>query len=297
MSDPAQQEAPPTRSLVRKLAEVMALVGNVEKKGHNREQNYDYARESDLVEKVRPELAERHVILTLTTVSHERVVVYKTASGKDMTNTILTVEGTWHDGDSGESLSAGQWIGYGADISDKGVYKAMTGAEKYLLMKSFLVSTGDDPEGDEKVDKAEAAAAAAATGRSGRGRVSRPAAQTAGVQRGGQSGVATRPQLEAIKEGARALGFKAADIAALARMVLMTEDVPDDAEGLGARLARMTGEEAGKIIGTMNDLRDAKTPDGEPQGEAAQAAVDAATNEPTPLFPAGAPAEDDFSIS
>jgi hypothetical protein len=44
-------------------------------------------------------------------------------------------------------------IGEGQDAGDKGPYKAMTGAQKYALMKTFMIPTGDDPEADEDVDK------------------------------------------------------------------------------------------------------------------------------------------------
>lgn len=45
-------------------------------------------------------------------------------------------------------------------VGDKGVYKAITGANKYLLFKLFQIETGDDPEKDEAApppaqDKAE----------------------------------------------------------------------------------------------------------------------------------------------
>ena len=35
------------------------------------------------------------------------------------------------------------------DTGDKWVYKAITGAVKYIFMKTFQISTGDDPEKDE----------------------------------------------------------------------------------------------------------------------------------------------------
>ena len=41
--------------------------------------------------------------------------------------------------------------GEGADAGDKAPYKAMTGALKYALLQSFLLSTGDDPE-DERTN-------------------------------------------------------------------------------------------------------------------------------------------------
>ena len=49
------------------------------------------------------------------------------------------------DARSGEELSV-RVAGEGADPGDKAPYKAMTGALKYALLQSFLLSTGDDPE-------------------------------------------------------------------------------------------------------------------------------------------------------
>ena len=48
-----------TRSLVRKLAEVMAAVERVPKNGRNEFHKYDYATESDITTAVRAELAKR----------------------------------------------------------------------------------------------------------------------------------------------------------------------------------------------------------------------------------------------
>ena len=49
------------------------------------------------------------------------------------------------DGETGASIKK-PWRGYGTDKEDKGGYKAMTGGEKYFLLKTFLIPTGDDPE-------------------------------------------------------------------------------------------------------------------------------------------------------
>src|SRR5699024_6730814 len=41
----------------------------------------------------------------------------------------------------------------GQDAGDKAVYKAITGATKYALMKVFMIPTGDDPEQDYEADE------------------------------------------------------------------------------------------------------------------------------------------------
>ena len=39
-------------------------------------------------------------------------------------------------------------IGQGEDAGDKGANKALTAAVKYILMKTFLIPTGEDADGD-----------------------------------------------------------------------------------------------------------------------------------------------------
>jgi hypothetical protein len=41
-------------------------------------------------------------------------------------------------------------MGDGADKTDKGIYKALTGAYKYMLMQVFGVIAGDDPEATDE---------------------------------------------------------------------------------------------------------------------------------------------------
>ena len=57
------------------------------------------------------------------------------------------------DARSGEELTV-RVPGEGADAGDKAPYKAMTGALKYALLQSFLLSTGDDPEDERANSKA-----------------------------------------------------------------------------------------------------------------------------------------------
>lgn len=124
-----------------KLAQVMAAVQRVEKKGRNEFHKYDYATEADIVEAVRGALAERSVVLLP---SVDEVTVNGTLTTLAMTFTFV-------DGETGE-VRESKWIGCGDDRGDKGAYKAMTGAVKYFLLKTFLIPTGDDPESDVATD-------------------------------------------------------------------------------------------------------------------------------------------------
>lgn len=141
------------RRLVAKLAEVMQAVDRIKKRGHNAFHNYDYATEADIVEAVRHEMASRFLMLIPEVVhlATQELGPNKKGDPRDPL-TVLTMRFTFMDGETGESISR-QWFGVGQDGGDKGVYKAMTGAEKYFLMKTFLIPTGDDPEQDSKDDK------------------------------------------------------------------------------------------------------------------------------------------------
>jgi hypothetical protein len=133
---------PDERMLHRKLAEVMAAVGYIPKRGVNREYNYTFVSASDVADKVRDELAKRHV--TFLPIGVEMVESDKTLSGKQL---LMTLRYTWQitDGETGESITV-QSIGTGTDNLDKSPYKATTGAMKYALLTTFQIPTGDDPE-------------------------------------------------------------------------------------------------------------------------------------------------------
>jgi hypothetical protein len=139
-------------ALAKKLAAVMGAVKRVPKTGHNAFHGYDYATEADIVAAIRDELAQRHVILLPAILARTREPVGE----KGQVLTHLDMEFTFIDGESGERETR-PWLGAGTDKEDKGAYKAMTGGEKYFLLKTFLVPTGDDPEQDSQQQPAPAA--------------------------------------------------------------------------------------------------------------------------------------------
>lgn len=137
-----------TKSLVSKLAEVMKEVSKIPKNGKNTFHNYKYVMESDLVEAIRDKLADRHIFITSSTKGIETVELSRPTKGGEIVTQkigVLRVEYTFHDGESGEKLTM-EGAGEIDQDGGKGLYKALTGAMKYFLMKQFLVATGDDPE-------------------------------------------------------------------------------------------------------------------------------------------------------
>jgi hypothetical protein len=91
---------------------------------------------------VREELTKQNVMLFTS--------VIQTHKEGDLTS-VVTLH-TFVDGDSGESFEI-RGFGQGKDNSDKGGPKAITSAVKYSLMKTLLMSTGDDPEATDETGK------------------------------------------------------------------------------------------------------------------------------------------------
>ena len=128
-----------------KVTAVMAAVTSVAKTGKNQSQNYKYAKDEDIVAAVRAAMIDQGLVL----IPNVRQMDWRDIQGKDkaIPVCVLTVEFTITDGKDSHAFLI---VGSGMDSGDKGPYKAMTGAEKYALLKLFLIPTGDDPEKDDK---------------------------------------------------------------------------------------------------------------------------------------------------
>lgn len=140
-------------SIHKKLAEVLTAVGYIEKAGTNASQGYKYVMAAQVADKVREELSKRG--LSIVPANVDVIESGKTVSEKQ---TLITLKVTWRitDSETGEFVEF-QSIGSGSDSTDKGVYKAQTGALKYGLLMGFLIPTGDDPENEGSDRIAEAA--------------------------------------------------------------------------------------------------------------------------------------------
>lgn len=125
----------------------MKEVKYIQKRGKNAFHNYNYATEADVAEKVREILAEQNVMLFPSLVGQSiREVTTRKGHIEYIAN--VEMEFTFVDGDTGETFTI-KMAGEGQDAGDKGIYKAITGAQKYALMKTFMIPTGDDPENEE----------------------------------------------------------------------------------------------------------------------------------------------------
>jgi hypothetical protein len=169
---PAEDKRP--LNIYARLAQIYGYIHQIRKTGWNSFHKYKFVTESNVVEAVRPILSEYGIWLehglafnpelgivglqrlTKTLKDKQKNIV---GTSEDLTAVILESQFIWWNPTTKEleRTEKKYWAGYGDDPGDKGVYKAETGAEKYLFMKTFLISTGDDPEADEGTDRRAAA--------------------------------------------------------------------------------------------------------------------------------------------
>lgn len=137
---------PPSALLARKRLAIVAEVQRVAKAGYNTNQKYKFATESDIVNMIKDLLVSNSVLIEFRDPKILESVDRPKSTG---TWKLLTVEFTVviTDCETGYELKT-QWLGQGEDGSDKGLYKAYTGGQKYFLLKNFFIPTGDDPEKD-----------------------------------------------------------------------------------------------------------------------------------------------------
>jgi len=134
-----------TANVYDALLHVAREIGHVEKKGTNDFHGYKFAGEADVIEAVRPTMLKYGLVII--------------SSVNDITpidkfgNVFVRMEYKVHHVASGSEVVFGGG-GAGNDrhrngVGDKGLYKAITGANKYMILKLLQLSTGDDPEGHD----------------------------------------------------------------------------------------------------------------------------------------------------
>lgn len=139
--------------LYKAIQEVMEKVGYIQVTGQMKGQgNYRYASESDLLKAIRPAMLEAGLILIPVEIDDIYDDTYKAPGGTIMNTArcVYTFKLIHVPTGQFELIRA---RGEGADIGDKSVNKAATGALKYALRQPFLIETGDDPEEDQSVGR------------------------------------------------------------------------------------------------------------------------------------------------
>ena len=145
--------------LFRKLMNVVTKMENVKKSGYNAHQKYHYSTEQDLIDSVRQLLIDNKILVLSDSETKEVIKITKPDAKGNPKESLVTVVNTRHtfcDIDTGYTYNI-QSTGTGWDETDKGSFKAITGAMKYFLSKNFLVPGEDDAENDGVTPKVVAA--------------------------------------------------------------------------------------------------------------------------------------------
>lgn len=140
------------KAIATKMLAIMSDVQYIQKTGINKFLNYKYAKESDISEAFSKSLI-KHKVFMFSSIVDYGCKAFKTKKDEDRFLITVKLNVKFVDAESGESFES-VFYGDGADSDDKGVYKAITGAQKYALLKTFMVSTGDDPEQDREPEPA-----------------------------------------------------------------------------------------------------------------------------------------------
>ena len=130
---------PSYAKLAKKILAIMAEIGPLKKDKKNDFHKYQYASEELIMGAIRDLCIKHGVGIFPSEKSCSTIVV------GDSSITQIEMEFLIVDADSNETKSS-TFFGHGIDKGDKGVYKAGTGAEKYFLMKQFMIAAEDDPE-------------------------------------------------------------------------------------------------------------------------------------------------------
>jgi hypothetical protein len=142
----ASASAVKPKNLISKMAAITAEMDRIKKRGKNQFHGYEFATESDIADEVRKLCGEHNIYLHCSMVPGSVLYEFwKDAKQKDKVRTTFEGVVTIYDGDSTEKLEA-HWPAFSHDSDDKGVNKASTAFAKYAMIRTFHISTGDDPD-------------------------------------------------------------------------------------------------------------------------------------------------------
>lgn len=137
-------------SLHAKMARVMGRMSTLHKDSKH-QQGWTYVSYGKVADAIREAMAAENVAVYVGVRETRQTVVQLRNSEGMRCN--ASMQFTFADGDSG-ALCIMPWESEALDtgIADKGLNKAYTAGEKYLLMRTFLVSSSDDVEPDADDD-------------------------------------------------------------------------------------------------------------------------------------------------
>jgi hypothetical protein len=132
--------------LYEKMAAVMGDLTRVPKAGVNQDQKYSYATSEDIKQVIRQAMAKHKLALLIEMPEYEATEI-TSQRGSRGTRIRGRLVFTIADGETGESVERSLW-NEATDWQDKAFNKLYTTGEKYFLINTFLISTGDEDDAD-----------------------------------------------------------------------------------------------------------------------------------------------------
>ena len=136
-------------NLYEKLVEIRKSVDYLKKE--NQGHGFKFTSSSQVIMSIRESMNE-HGVLLIPSVTGHVVSDHETSKGKHWYFTELVMEFEWVNAENPADRFTVQWYGQGLDDGEKGVGKALTYAEKYLLLKQFNIPTDKDDPDSQKVE-------------------------------------------------------------------------------------------------------------------------------------------------
>lgn len=133
------------KQLAFKLCLIMKEAGTIAKKGYNDFNKYSYIKESDVAQKMQ-ELYCKHNVFTTSSVVEIFEKEVTNSKGKTQIYTSCKIEYTFIDAENPSDTLTVYAYGSGMDTGDKALYKALTGAHKYFLIRNFNLGSDEDAE-------------------------------------------------------------------------------------------------------------------------------------------------------
>lgn len=134
--------------LVQKMVAVLAAVKGIPKTGYNAKFNYYYMTADDIMTHLRDILSANGLAMFSEMSGDPVVTELQSDKGGRSFHVIARFTFTLLCQDTGPAIR-GDWYGEAIDSFDKAVNKAATAALKYWLMKTFLLTTGDEEQDTE----------------------------------------------------------------------------------------------------------------------------------------------------
>ena len=132
------------KTIYEKLFNIMSAVNEIGKDKRNEFHGYNYVSEYVIKKTIHEQLVSQGVLFKLDIL--ERGSIEVKLKDKITYLTTIKVQYWFINVEDGKDTVSGTFIADGGDSLDKGIYKAITGAIKYILTSTFLIPTGDDVE-------------------------------------------------------------------------------------------------------------------------------------------------------